>query len=136
MLKRTKDAGAAATDRATALVDTMRPIVQRAINDPELHEALRQAFNTGRDVTGEVKGKSPRKAARKIAGDRKLQRRVESSAHDLQSAVSGVVEGKRRKGKLRRAFGAIAIVGGIAGAVVIVMRKLKGDDQDPYGPRS
>jgi hypothetical protein len=133
MLKRTKSAGAVATDRATALVETVRPIVQKAMNDPELHEALRRAFATGREVTGEIQGNKPGRAARKLAQDRKLHKRVETSAQDLQKAVSGLVGAapKKKKGRIRRAFGAIAIVGGIAGAVVVVLRKLRGGQDHP-----
>ena len=131
MLKRTKTAGAVATDRASALVETVRPIVQKAINDPQLHDAIRQAFATGREVTGEIQGNKPSKAARKIAEDRKLHKRVESSAQELKKAVSELVDAKpRKKGKARRAFGVIAIVGAIAGGVVLVMRKLRGEPGD------
>lgn len=121
MLKRS-----AATDRAAALVETVRPIVTKAMNDPELHEALRQAFATGREVTGEIHGRPPAKAARKLAKDRKLQRKVETSAHDLQKAVSGLVETPRKKGRIRRFVGRLALVGAAAGAVVVVLRKLRG----------
>ena len=133
MLKRTKSAGAVATDRATALVETVRPIVQKAINDPELHEALRKAFATGREVTGEIQGNKPGRAARKLAQDRRLHKRVEASAQDLQKAVSGLVDStpKKKKGRIRRAFGAIAIVGAIAGGVVVVLRKLRGGQDHP-----
>jgi hypothetical protein len=120
----------AAADRAAALVETVRPIVTKAMNDPDLHEALRQAFATGREVTGEISGTPPKKAAKKLAKDRKLQRRVESSAHDLQKAVSGLVEPPRKKGRVRRAIGKIAIVGAAAGAVVVVLRKFRGGGGD------
>lgn len=121
MLKKT-----ATADRAAALVETVRPIITKAMNDPEFHQALRQAFNTGREVTGEIHGKPPAKVARKLASDRKLQRRVESSALDLQKAVSGLVEQPKKKGRVRRCVGRVAIVGAAAGAVVIVMRKVRG----------
>jgi len=121
MLKKT-----AAADRAAALVETVRPIVTKAMNDPELHEALRQAFATGREVTGEIHGRPPAKAAKRLANDRKLQRRVESSAHDLQKAVSGLVEPPKKKGRIRRCVGRIAVIGAAAGAVAVVLRKLRG----------
>ena len=121
MLKKT-----AAADRAAALVETVRPIVTKAMNDPELHEALRQAFATGREVTGEIQGRPPAKVAKKLANDRKLQRRVESSAHDLQKAVSGLVEPPKKKGRIRRCVGRIAVIGAAAGAVAVVLRKLRG----------
>lgn len=121
----------ATADRAAALVETVRPIITKAMNDPELHEALRQAFATGREVTGEISGTPPSKAARKLARDRKLQRRVESSALDLQKAVSGLVEPPRKKGRVRRAIGRIAVVGAVAGAVVVVLRTLRGGRGGP-----
>ena len=131
--QRTRSAGAAAAGSASALVETVRPIVQKAMNDPELHDAIRKAFATGREVTGEIQKNKPSKAARNIAENRKLHRRVESSVQDLQKAVSGLVEAKpRKKSRARRAFGAIAIVGAIAGGVVLVLRKLRGE-QDHDG---
>ena len=116
----------AAADRAAALVETVRPIVTKAMNDPELHEALRQAFATGREVTGEIHGTPPAKVARKLAKDRKLQRRVESSAVDLQKAVSSLVEPPKKKGRIRRFVGRVAVIGAAAGAAVVVLRKLRG----------
>jgi len=120
----------AAADRAAALVETIKPIVTRALNDPELHGALRQAFATGRDVKEEYAGTPPKKAARKLARDRKLHKRVEASAQDLQKAVAAVVEPPKKKGRIRRALGRMAIVGAVAGGIVVVLRKLRrgGDD--------
>jgi hypothetical protein len=131
-MKQTKNARAAA-DRAATLVETVRPIVTKAMHDPELHEALRQAFNTGRDVKGELQGEKPGTAARKIANDRKLQKRVETSAQDLQKAVSNLVD-KPKKGRIRRTVGRIAIVSAVAGGVIIAMRRIKGGGSNdaPY----
>ena len=100
-MKTAKSAGAVA-DRATVIVDTVRPIVVKAMNDPELHEALRKAFSTGKDVKDEISGKSATQAAQKIAANRKLQKKVEESAQDLQKAVKGVVEPPKKKGRIKR----------------------------------
>ena len=121
----------AAADRAAALIETLKPIVTRAMSDPELHGAVRQAFATGRDVKDEYAGTPPKKAARKLARDRKLHKRVEVSAQDLQKAVAAVVEPERKKkGRIRRTLGRIAVIGAIAGGVVVVLRKFRrgGDD--------
>ena len=122
----------AATERAAALIETIKPIVTRAMADPELHGAVRQAFATGRDVKDEYGGTPPKKAARKLARDHKLHKRVEASAADLQKAVAAVVEPpKKKKGKIRKTIGRIAVLGAVAGAVVVVLRKLRrggGDD--------
>jgi len=121
------------TARAVALVETVRPIVTKAMNDPELHEALRKAFATGMDVKDEISGKKPSKAARKLANDRKLQKRVETSAQDLQKAVSGLVEPERKKGRVKRLVGRVAVIGAVAGGVVVVLRKLRrGGDEPTY----
>ena len=130
-MKQAKNALNAA--RAVALVETVRPIVTKAINDPELHDALRKAFATGMDVRDEISGKKPSKAARKLANDRKLQKRVESSAQDLQKAVSGLVEAPKKKGGFKRFVGRVAVVGAVAGGVVVALRKLRrGGDEPSY----
>jgi hypothetical protein len=131
-MKQAKNARAAAAS-AVALVETVRPFVSRAMNDPELHDALRQAFSTGMDVRDELSGKPPKKAAKKIARDKKLQKKVENSAQDLQKAVSNLVE-KPKKGRVRRLVGRVAIVGAVAGGVVVALRKLKGrgGEDTPY----
>ena len=131
MFKNTKGTASAATDRATALVETVRPIVTKAMNDPELHEALRRAFSTGREVQSEISGKPPSKAARKLAKDKKLQRRVETSATDLQKAVSNLVEKPRKKSRIGRMIGRLAILGAVAGGVVVLVKKLRGSGADP-----
>jgi hypothetical protein len=121
----------AATERAAALIETIKPIVTRAMADPELHGAVRQAFATGKDVKDEYAGTPPKKAARKLARDHKLHKRVEASATDLQRAVAAVVEPPKKKGKFRKTVGRIAVVGAVAGAVVVVLRKFRrggGDD--------
>lgn len=130
MSKKTTSAAAVA-ERAGTLVEAVRPIVTKALNDPEFHDALKQAFATGREVQSEISGKPPRKAATRLARDKKLQRKVETSAQDLQKAVSGLVEKPKKKNRMKRALGTIAIVGAAAGTVVVVLRRLRGGGDDP-----
>jgi hypothetical protein len=130
-MSKVKNAKAAA--RAVALVEVVRPVVTKAMNDPEFHDALRRAFSTGRDVKDELSGQKPSAAARKLANDRKLQKRVEASAADLQKAVSGLVVPQKKKGGFRRFVGRVAVVGAVAGGVVVVLRKFKrGGDEPTY----
>lgn len=131
MFRNSRGSATAAADRAAALVETVRPIVNKAMHDPELHQALRQAFATGREVQGEISGKPPKKAAKKLASDRKLQKRVETTAAELQKAVTGLVEPPRRRGRIKRTLGRLAVVGAVAGAAVVLLKKLRGGGDDP-----
>lgn len=131
-MRKPKSARAAA-DRATALVDVVRPIVSRAMSDPELHEALRKALATGREVGGEVSGKKPTKAAKLLARDRKLQRRVEATAQELQRAVGNLVSEtpkRRKRRRLRRVVTVIAGAAAAVGAVFAAKRFRGGGDGD------
>lgn len=132
MMNRTKSAPTAVAERASTIVEAVRPIVQRAMNDPELHAALRQAFDTGREVTSEVRSTPPKKAAKRIARDQKLLARVESSATDLQKAVTAVVkEPEKKKGFVRRVATPLLVIGGAAGAVWYGLKKFRGGGQEP-----
>lgn len=123
----------AVAERATALVETVRPIVNRALNDPEFHAALRQAFDTGREVSGQVKGKPPTAIAKKLAHDRKLQKKVESSATDLQKAVVAVVAEPKKPSRVKRVVGRVLLVCGAAAAAAVALRKLRGaKKENPY----
>jgi hypothetical protein len=113
-----------------ALLETVRPIVQKAASDPEFHGALKQAFAVGKEVNQQVSGKPPSAIARKLAYDRRLQRKVENSAIDLQKAVAGLVEPPKRKRRIRGAITKIIIVGAAAGAVIVVLRRVRGGGGD------
>ena len=137
MLNRTKSAPQAVAERTTPRRGGPRPIVQRAMNDPELHAALRQAFDTGREVRGEVKGKPPEE-------DRQAHRprpQAAAAGRDLgdrsQDAVAAVLqEPERKKGKLfRRVVTPVLVVGGVATAVFTFMKKRGGGigpEETPY----
>ena len=88
------------------------------MNDPELRSALQHAFETGRDVTTEVRGKTPKKSAKRIERDKKILERVEISAAELQKAVKGVLqEPEQKKGFFRRVVTPVLVMGGVAAAV-------------------
>jgi hypothetical protein len=123
--RRTKDATAAGVGRAGALLEAVRPLVERAASDHQLHAAIRNALATGREVSSQVSGKKPSKAARKLADDRKLQRRALASVTELRDAVTGVVkEPKRKKG--RKLLGVVAALAAVAAAVPFLKNRLNG----------
>lgn len=124
--RRTKEATTAGVGRAGALLEAVRPLIERAASDHQLHAAIRNALATGREVSTQVSGKKPSKAARKLADDRKLQRRALASVTELREAVTGVVkEPKRRKrGKL---LGVIAGIAAVAAAIPFLKNRLGGN---------
>lgn len=144
MLKKTREAGRssaegagsaaqAGVERTSALVELVRPLIVRAANDPQLHEAIRNAFNTGREVNAEVHGKKPSKAAKRIAGNKKLQKRAVASATELRDALSGLVE-QPKKRRRRRFLAVVAVLGAVAAAVPYLRKRFNGgDDLDMDG---
>jgi hypothetical protein len=91
----------AAKDR----VADVKPYVQRAIQDEELRENLRSAFETARDVYDELIGKRGMTGvAAKVATDKEIQDQLRSAIDDLRSAANRIQGGedghKSRNGTL------------------------------------
>lgn len=118
-------AGHAGVDRASVVIEAIRPVVTRAINDPELHSALRQAFATGREVNAQLHRKKPAKAARKLAENRKLQARAIASATELRDAVGGIFE-QPKKRRRRRGLLILALLAAGAAAVPFLRKRFGG----------
>ena len=77
----------AARDR----VADVKPYVQRAIQDEELRENLRSAFDTARDVYAELIGKRGMTGvATKVASDQDIQDQLRSAIQDLRKAADRI----------------------------------------------
>jgi hypothetical protein len=83
------------------------PYVRRLVEDPELREELRSAFESARRAYGRIDGKGPAKALE----DKKLQRDLKHAAESLRSAADSLRAPRKRKSGLRRML-MLAIVGG------------------------
>ena len=85
-------------DRATDLYSAARenPYVQRLIEDEDLRENLRDAFEAARGAYGRAtgNGKGPVKA---VASDRKVQRDLRKAAESLREASEQLRAPKQRK---------------------------------------
>jgi hypothetical protein len=104
-------------DRAADLYSTARenPYVQRLIEDEELRESLRNAFEAARGAyaraTGNGKG-----AVKALTSDRKVQKDLRSAAESLREASEQLRAPKRRrKGGLAR----LLLLGLIAGLLAL-----------------
>jgi hypothetical protein len=108
MAKKSKAAKATA---GTAVAGAS-PYVQRLIQDEELRDNLRTAYESGRSAYSRLNnGKAPAKA---LLDDKKLHKELQNAADALRDATDALREGpkkKKRKGGLGRLF-VLAIVGG------------------------
>jgi hypothetical protein len=91
------------------------PYVQRFIEDEELRQNVRAAFESGRKAYKRMSnGKGP---ARALVEDKKLQKELRAAADRLQEA-SEQLRGKRRRRHTGRKLIMLAILGGIAALIL------------------
>ncbi|MET0558059.1 MAG: hypothetical protein ABW065_05245 [Solirubrobacterales bacterium] len=98
-------------DRATDIYETARenPYVQRLIEDDELRDSIRDAFEAAKGAYGRAtgNGKSPVKA---VTSDKKVQKELRSAAENLREASERLRAPKKRKGRLGKVV-LLAIIG-------------------------
>jgi hypothetical protein len=93
------------------------PYVQRLIEDDELRENLRNAFDAGRKAYGRAtgNGKGPVKA---MTSDKKVQRDMRSAAESLREVSEQLRAPKKRK---RSKLGRLILFALVAAAVALVL---------------
>ena len=105
-------------DRAADIYSTARenPYVQRLIEDDDLRDNLRNAFESAREAFGRAtgNGKGPVKA---VTSDRKVQKDLRDAAESLREASEQLRAPKKKKGKLGR----IVLLGLVGAAIAIVL---------------
>ena len=104
-------------DRASDIYETARenPYVQRVIEDEELRNNLRDAFESAKKAYSRAtgNGKGPVKA---VTSDKKTQKEIRKAAEKLRDANERLQKPKR-KSRLGRLL-LLAIVGGVVALVV------------------
>ncbi len=112
-------AGAAGSAYTTAKAN---PYVQRIVEDEDLRESLKDAYEAARKAYGRItgNGKGPVKA---VATDKKVQRDLRKATESLREATDQLRKPKRRKRRLGRLLLLGAVVGGVALAVSEDARK-------------
>ena len=83
--------------------------VQRLLEDPELRDNLRTAYDSARKAYGRMNGKGPTKAL----DDKKVQRDLRQAVESLRDAAEALREKPKRK-KRRGRLVLVAIVGAVA----------------------
>ena len=87
---------------AAVTTETLKPYVQRAMNDPELREDLLAAFVAARGIYDQVsKGRGIKGKAEKVS-EKDFQKQLQSLVADLSEASDKLKDtGKRKKHKAR-----------------------------------
>jgi len=120
-------------------VETLKPYLDRALNDKEFREDLKEALATARKLYGplvkDAKGDGAAKSASRLATDAKVQENLRKALEDFGKAA-GSLKGKKKKGHKGR--NAMLLAGVIAGALYNpwtgaqtrgwLMDKVAGDD--------
>jgi hypothetical protein len=83
-------------DRPAVAVETLRPYVKRAIEDPELRDDLLSAFVAARSLYGQLGKSQGVKAKAQAISDKDFQRDLQDLVDELSTA-SERIQGKPRK---------------------------------------
>src|SRR5919204_2391857 len=93
------------------------PYVRRFIEDPELRESVKEAFDAARHAYSRMSnGKGPYRA---LTEDKKVQRDLRTAAENLKEA-SERLQGKRKK---RHPFRKLLLIGIVAGVLAIALNE-------------
>jgi hypothetical protein len=104
--------------RAGDIYETARenPYVQRLIEDEELRDSIKDAFEAAKGAyeraTGNGKG-----TVKAVTSDKKVQKEMRKAAESMQEASERLRKPKKRKGGLGRIL-LLALVGGIVALAV------------------
>lgn len=104
-------------DRAGDLYETARenPYVQRLIEDEELRDSLRDAFDAAKGAYGRATGNG-KGTVKAVTSDKKVQRDLRKAAESLREANDRLRKPKKRKSTLGRLV-LLALIGGIVAMV-------------------
>ena len=117
--KKAAKAGAGAVGAAQAA--RSNPYVQRIVEDEELRDNLRTAYDSARKAYGRMaNGKGPAKA---LLDDKKTQKELREAASSLREAADALRGSKRRRKRSRRGGILLLLVG--AGAALALSEGLR-----------
>ena len=117
--KKAAKAGAGAVTAGKAVKSN--EYVQRIVEDDELRDNLRTAFESARTAIDRMSGKGPAKA---LMDDKKTRRELHEAAHSLREAADTLRGAKtKRKAKRRGGFLLVLLVG--AGLALVLNEGLR-----------
>jgi len=126
-------------DKLYDTADTMRPYVDRALHDDDLHDNLKEAFKAAREVYAELLGnRNLTSTAMRAATDKDIQDNLKKAVEELRTAASRV-QGKEDHG----ARNTMLLLAGITAGILLnpmtgpqtrqwLMDKITGESSDDY----
>jgi hypothetical protein len=88
------------------------PYVQRFVEDPELRDNVRQAFDHAKRAYRRMSnGKAPAKA---LMEDKKLQKELREASSSFQEAAEQLRGKRRKRGRKRRLLGLMIVAAAVA----------------------
>ncbi|HEY2477261.1 MAG TPA: hypothetical protein VGI17_00860 [Solirubrobacterales bacterium] len=105
-------------DRAGDLYEAARenPYVQRLIEDEDLRDNLKDAFNSAKKAYGRATGNG-KGTVKAVTSDKKVQKEMRQAAEALQEARERLQKPAKRKHRLGRLI-LLAIIGGVVAMIV------------------
>ncbi len=106
------------TARANDIYETARenPYVQRLIEDDELRDSLRDAFEAARGAYGRATGNG-KGAVKAVTSDKKVQKDLREAAESLREASDRLRKPPKRKGGIGR----LLLIGLVAAVVALIL---------------
>ena len=78
-------------ERLYESADTMKPYVDRALHDDDLHDNLKEAFKAARDVYAELLGgRNVTATAMRAATDKEIQENLKKAVDELRTAANRI----------------------------------------------
>src|SRR5215211_7286178 len=112
--KKAAKAGAGAFSAGKAVQSN--EYVQRLVDDEELRDNLRTAFQSARKVYARINGKGPVKA---LTDDKKTQKELKEAASSLRDAADSLRGAKKKK--KRRRLGRLLLLGLVGGGLALAL---------------
>ena len=111
--KKAAKAGAGAVAAGNAV--RSNEYVQRLVEDEELRDNLRTAFDSAKKAYSRINGKGPMKA---LTEDKKTQKELKEAAGSLRDAAHSLRGGKKKK---KRRLGKLLLVGIVGGGLALAL---------------
>ncbi|MCB0878545.1 MAG: hypothetical protein KDC46_06150 [Thermoleophilia bacterium] len=108
--------------RGATAYDTMRPYVDRALQDEEIRGNVLRAWNAARKVYGELGGEGPIGAASKLSDKESVRDDLDTTVRSLSEAIV------RMSGKEPRRRGGWGLFFLLAGVIVVLFNPATGSD--------